>query len=646
VWAALGQGETTGHMDVLFIVMPFADVDRPSIGVSLLKAEIDHLGFRSRVLYCNLDLAEQMGAGLYRQISNGISMNCMIGEWFFADSVFGGDVPPEYEYLDKVLSRTASEQLTSGILAARRYRAEFLKRCVNAIREAQPRVVAFTTTFHQTCACLAVAKEVKRDPNPPVVIFGGANCEGEMGQQLLQSCPWIDYVCTGEGDYAFPAFLQDVLKGSGRASIPGILGQGDGGPLTVPDVVRDLDELPAPDYSDYLSQMAVSPIRDQLEPTLLSESSRGCWWGAKQHCTFCGLNGRTMAYRSKSAERVFEELSFLRTTYGIRRISSVDNILDVRYIASLFPRLQASGLDLEMFYEVKANLRLEQLALLRAGGVQSIQPGIESLSNDILRRMKKGCTGLQNLQLLRWSHELGITVAWNLLGGFPGENSGDYEEMAALLPLLTHLPPPVACTPIRLDRFSPLFVQGEALGLRRIRPTAAYYYCFPFGRRELARLAYFFDFDYADGRRPADYMKPLQRAVGDWWQARSRPPEKQPRLDAEWLAGGELRIEDTRSCAGETAPRFPSVPAKLYAACDSARSIPHLARVLDGGATETSVRGMLDDFRRRKLMVEMDGHYLSLAVVKNRSMRPSTGVYYEDIAGRETAPSEPLLRLV
>jgi len=50
--------------------------------------------------------------------------------------------------------------------------------------------------------------------------------------------------------------------------------------------------------------------------------------------------------------------------------------------------------NLQLFYEVKVNLRYDQLAMLRAGGVRAIQPGIESLSNQVLRLMKKGCTSL------------------------------------------------------------------------------------------------------------------------------------------------------------------------------------------------------------------------------------------------------------
>jgi ribosomal peptide maturation radical SAM protein 1 len=632
-------------MDVVFAVMPFADVDRPSIGVSLLKARIASLGCSSRIAYFNLDLAEQLGYEQYRRISGGISMNSVTGEWFFADSAFGSDVPPEYEYVNKILSRGAPQQVVRDIVAARHKRQAFIARCAESIIADRPLIVGFSTTFDQTCACLAVAKAIKARANPPIVIFGGANCEGEMGHQLIQSVPWIDFVCTGEGDDVFPQFVENVLKGREDFSIPGILQQGKAAELTAPEVVHDLDRLPIPDYSDYVSQIQGSSLKQNLKPTLLIESSRGCWWGAKQHCTFCGLNGRTMGFRSKSVDRVFDELSFLTHTYGIKSISGVDNILDVRYIATLFPRLRDSGLDLDMFYEVKANLRFEQLALLRAGGVTAIQPGIESFSNDVLRRMKKGCTGLQNLQILRWSQEIGITVAWNLLGGFPGEDEAAYREMAALMPLFIHLPPPVACGPIRLDRFSPFFTNPEAFGMQQIRPTPAYYYCFPFNRRELKRLAYYFDFDYADGRQPLEYMRPVQVATNQWWEARMLPTDQQPRLDAEWLASDELVISDTRPCAIESAYHFSGDYAHVYAACDSVQSVSSVVRALGHGTAKGSVKSMLEHFMQRKLMVEMEDHYLSLAVVKNRSSF-MTGEWSDNIAGHETASSNALLRVV
>ena len=80
---------------------------------------------------------------------------------------------------------------------------------------------------------------------------------------------------------------------------------------------------------------------------------------------------------------------------------------------------------------MKANLTREQVRLLADAGVRHIQPGIESLSDHVLALMKKGVTGLRNVQLLKWCKEYGIEVDWNILYGFPGETREDYRRFCA-----------------------------------------------------------------------------------------------------------------------------------------------------------------------------------------------------------------------
>jgi ribosomal peptide maturation radical SAM protein 1 len=633
-------------MDLVFAVLPFADVDRPAIGVSLLKAHADRLGVSSRIVYCNFDLAELIGVELYNQISESLPSESLIGDWFFADILFGERIPFEQEYVEKVLSRFAQPGLVTQILDARRRRSEFIDRCVERIAALRPKVAGFTTTFHQTCACLAVAERLKRLANPPIVIFGGANCEGEMGLQILRSFPAIDYVCTREGDVVFPAFLNRLLREHDPSPPPGILRQGESTELTMPDMVRDLDSLPVPDYSDYFARLAESPLAPKLRVDLLIETSRGCWWGAKHHCTFCGLNGETMEFRSKTPRRAFEEMKQLATTYGVKRISCVDNILDVRFIPVLFPRLEASGLDLELFYEVKANLREEQIALMRAGGVRSVQPGIESFSNQVLRLMNKGCTGLQNIQLLRWCEEHGIMPAWNLLSGFPGEDPAEYVRTADLLPLLAHLQPPTSCSPIRLDRFSPFFTQTDRFGLQRLRPAPAYYYVYPFGRRELARLAYFFDFDYPDGRKPFEYTRVVKQAIDDWYTVRnpSLQPEQYARLDATLMDDGDILIADTRPCATAKSRLLTGIAAQALLRCDTSQTVAGLARQIK--TNEAEIRVALDSLRAWKLVVEMEDHYASLPVLRNRPAPRPTGESYVQAHIPQAPAAQPLLRIV
>ena len=503
-------------MDVSLVVVPFADVERPAIGVSLLSAEVARLGFACQLHYLNFDFAETIGRRLYTDISESLPAESLVGEWFFADKVFGDEIPQPELYLQRVLARLAQPSLIAQIMQARAERDAFLDRSVQHIMAAKPRIVGFSTTFHQTCVSLALARRLKALPDPPVVVFGGANCEGEMGLQMLRSFEWLDFVCTREGDLAFPLLVQRLMAGEDCSAIPGMLAQGHAEGLSTPELIEHLDDLPDPDYSDYFARISRCAPGFDLAPELLVETARGCWWGMKNHCTFCGLNGDTMSYRSKSPDRAFEEMRRLSQRWGVTKMDSVDNILDMRYFDTVFPRLAELKPPLELFFEVKANLKRSQVAALRAAGVRTIQPGIESLATDVLQLMDKGCTALQNLQLLRWCAEHGIAVAWNLLAGFPGEAPESYARQAELCPKLVHLQPPSSCSPIRLDRFSPLYTRAAEFGLQRVRPTAAYFHVFPLGRRDMARLASFFDFDHADGRKPERYLQATQQAVERW----------------------------------------------------------------------------------------------------------------------------------
>lgn len=606
-------------MDVVFAVMPFADVNRPAIGVSLLKAGLDRQGFHSAIEYFDVDLAETISYELYEFMANTLAIESMVGEWFFADLVFGDAIPHQDDYVARLLpDYVPQENFRENVLKARTLRHDYIQRCADRLQALKPRVVGLTTTFNQTCACLALARALKERPGAPIVIIGGGNCEGEMGLQMNRSFPWLDYVSTGEADVSFPLFLQRLLREGNADPLPGILRRGVSDQLTSPDPIFALDDLPIPDFSEYYQRIEQSPLKESIRPALLIETSRGCWWGAKQHCTFCGLNGNTMTFRSKSPERVFDELKQLSQTYGLKRIECVDNILDTRYINTLFPKLSESDLGIELFYEVKANLRYDQLATLYAGGLRAIQPGIESLSNEVLRLMKKGCTGLQNIQLLRWCEELGIAVAWNVLAGFPGEAPSEYQRQAELVPLLTHLQPPASCTPIRLDRFSPFFTKSNELGMQRLRPKPGYYYSYPLGRTELARLAYFFDFDYADGRDPFSYLAPLQTAINEWWTL--RPPDESkefPRLDA-YRSNDGVTLKDTRPHAVKPRHHLRGLQAELYMQCDAAQSLAALQRKLSAHHTAEAIQNSLNELLGARVMIEMEAQYLSLGVLRNR----------------------------
>lgn len=603
-------------MDVVFPVMPFADAGRPSMGVSLLSAEARQAGYSTSVQYLNLHLAEMMGLELYQMLATSFAPNMLVGEWFFADILFGTDIPSEAEYLDQIFApMSAATTLVPQILALRKRRAEFLEFCVDRIMAEEPKIVGFSTTFHQTCACLAVAERLKKRPDAPVIVFGGANCEGEMGHQLIRSFACIDFICCGEADVSFTRLLDRLIGDGPPDPIPGVLERGKSASVVRSDAITDMDALPYPEFDGYFADLQASKLAGIFDAHLVFETSRGCWWGAKHHCTFCGLNGDTMAFRSKAPDRAFNEIRYLTEHYRAKKLGCVDNILDMRYIDTLFPKLAEAGYQLEIFYEVKANLRFAQLKKMRDAGVLQIQPGIETFSDQVLKLMDKGCTGFQNIQLLRWCEELGIGVAWNILAGFPNESVGEYERMAGLIPLLTHLAPPCSCGLIRLDRFSPFHTRAEQLGFKKMRPARAYYYVFPFDRQEITRLAYYFDFDYEDGRVPQTYLAPIQREVQNWTAARAKEVSARPRLDA-WFEDGQVTIEDTRMAARAPRYQLSGLAADILLRCDIAATPEAVAK--EAGVSSAMVRDILADLLEQGLMAESGGKYLTLAVFRRR----------------------------
>lgn len=255
-----------------------------------------------------------------------------------------------------------------------------------------------------------------------------------------------------------------------------------------------------------------------------------------------------------------------------------------------------------------------QVSTLKSAGVNEFQPGIESLDSEILKYMHKGTTLLQNVQLLKWARECGISAKWNILYGVPGEQIEAYDRMASLVPSLVHLFPPMLVIPVRLQRFSPLFANPEQWGLHNIRASREYRAIYPFEQNDLDDLAYSFSADFNGKENVVEYTRPLLEAVGNWvkyWSA-----NEPPILAFERNSGGELTIYDTRPCHPNSIIELEGDDAIAYLACDAKRSISFIAAEVKkqrGNGNDTALRRGLDDLVERRLMLKEGDQYLSLA---------------------------------
>jgi ribosomal peptide maturation radical SAM protein 1 len=450
--------------------------------------------------YLNLNFAGIIGFPIYETLCE---QQALIGEWLFSRLLFREN-PQHSKYLItfKPLCDHIGQLTDVGISRLQeieeRIAPQFLTWASTSINWGRYEVIGFTSMFHQNVASVTLAKLIK-DLYPNVkIVFGGANYDGEMGQEYFRAFPWIDYAVIGEGEVVFPALVKHILAGGSDKLPPGVMARCGQAIQYEPNpaLFSDFHRMGCPDYDDYFDQLATvnSPAAEDFSRILLYESARGCWWGEKHHCTFCGLNAQSMKFRAKKPQQVLDELRYLSTRYHATRFRFVDNIIDMGYIDSVFGKLAEERYDLDIFIETKSNLPKRQIQTLAQGGVKVMQPGIESLSDTTLREMDKGVSPLQNLVCLKWSRYYNIHISWNILLGFPKETPEDYRKQIALIPSIMHLPPPESVGQFWLERFSPYFTYPDRYGIKITGPGVAYSYVYDPSRIDLGKVAY--DFEY------------------------------------------------------------------------------------------------------------------------------------------------------
>ncbi len=609
--------------------MPYGAITRPSIALGILKARLAEHGLSCRVHYANLDFAHRIGLDALRLVESA-RPETLVGEWTFAGAAF----PDRPTTLEAILGPAYAARGAATPVAAtlgpvaevyrwvRSVAPRFVDDTAARLLAGRPRIVACTSTFEQHCASLALLRRVKALDPSVVTLLGGGNCEAEMGWATLREFPWVDVVVSGEADDLIVPLCRALLRHGpavAASEVPtGVLVREhlERGAYGRPDapvpraVVERLDGTPVPEYGDYFAALARSSFRDEVRAALPVETSRGCWWGQKSQCTFCGLNGTGMAYRSKSPARVRAEFAALAGRHGVSRLQVVDNILDMAHLRTVLLELARDGAPHQLFYEIKANLRRDQVAALAAAGVTKVQPGIEALHDGPLRLMAKGNTAAINVQLLKYAREQGISCVWLLLVGFPGEDDRWHEEVARWLPAIYHLQPPSAIVRVRYDRFSVYHQAPERFGLR-LRPLPGYAAVYPSGPGALADLAYFFeDAATADGATPG--IEALGRRLAEWQRLFAEP--LRPVLCVT-DRGDAVDLLDTRPDAARRRTTLGALDADVYRACDPALTAAELTRRLARpGADADAVRAALGRLVDQRLVLDLHGRYLALGV--------------------------------
>ena len=509
------------------VSMPWNSVVRPSIQVGTLRAVAEEEGWQVTSEYAYLSFyglgrevlgfSESEWADAYETISEKL-YHMAVGDWIFARR--HGESQQRDRYFAELREMRVDDETIALIDSLRPVAERHVAETAAALLASDPDVIGFTSMFSQNGPTLAVAERLRASGYRGVIVLGGSNCEGSMGRALLGNYPAVEAVVDGPGEDAFVALLRQVEAGGPVRSQGRLLTRcpaedsSDEGEAKVSPTGLS---VPVPNYDGFFEQLRAAGLESlESEITLPVEFSRGCWWGANTHCTFCGLNGATMAYRSKDPDSVADELRYLMDRYGVFDFFAVDNILDLKYLDTALPLVEKLNTDHSLFFEVKANMEWADIRSMRRAGVRSVQPGIESLSTEGLRLLKKGSTAFQNVRFLLGCAEYGVRADWNILTGYPKETPESIRAQLDIVASLSHLTPP-HITLIRFDRFSPYVESPESFGLSLSKPLPGYRYVYPeLSGEDLWSIAYHFEGDFHDDVRNVDIRRRLAARVRLW----------------------------------------------------------------------------------------------------------------------------------
>ena len=546
---------------IALINMPFGGVRSPSLALTQLKSVVD-AEFKDRVSvkihYLNQDFAHFLGVELTQRLSISTeSYISGIGDWIFRQVAFPELPDNTATYFQRYFPvRTPQiEAIKQVVLQKRKGLDAFLSGLIDKYKLAEADIVGFTSMFSQNVASFALARKLK-EKNPKIItVIGGAACEAPMGQEIAKNFKPMDFVFSGPGLKSFTQFVRHCLDGEFDKchSIRGVFSRRNCGlgtltPLTVIGEEIDIDVPIELDYGEFIEDYQKQFGQGARKPILFFETSRGCWWGQKAHCTFCGLNGQTMNYRTMNPENALAQFNQLfNYAEHVDRIDAVDNIMPKSYLQDVFPRLKPPQ-NVGIFYEVKADLTEEEVKIISDAHVRWVQPGIEALNTSTLKLMKKGSSVFQNLQLLKNCIAYDVNPGWNLLIGFPGEHEDVYKKYLKDIPLLTHLTPPEDVFPARFDRYSPYFMKAQEYGLD-LAPMDYYSFIYPFSKGSLMNLAYYF----SDRNSRAEYLKWTTKWIGElrvkvaqWRAGWDQNPKTPPQLFFK-DNGHSTRVHDSRT---------------------------------------------------------------------------------------------------
>lgn len=260
-----------------------------------------------------------------------------------------------------------------------------LKDFLRAIKAIRPDMVAISFNSFNRAGAYHIIKNVKDLNKDIFVVLGGVHPSTLYGQLFKYFYEHIDFIIQSEGEISLCQLCDALESGHDHKGISGLVYKdGKGGFVANPvsEIAADLDGLPIPDYS-----YAAEEIKRKGLAFLIT--SRGC----PVNCSFCSTSSFWgQKVRVNSPERVGSEVE-LALRSGAKRLFFHDDTFNLGIDRTL--RLAEVLKKFNVEYTIQARVKPVNEELIRElaeSGCKHISWGVESLSDKILGRIRKGIT--------------------------------------------------------------------------------------------------------------------------------------------------------------------------------------------------------------------------------------------------------------
>ena len=299
---------------------------------------------------------------------------------------------------------------------------------VKAVRDFSPDLIIINTAFPSIKGDMKVATELK-ETLPSVKIAAIGLYPTLFENKFLEEFPILDFAVIGESEWVIKELVRALEIGKKIDEVDGLIWRtGDGIRVNAPQNIEenDLNELPFP-ARDLLNNEAYRLPTDGKKFTLLSVG-RGCPFT----CSYCVANtyyGKK--FRKRSVNSVVDEIEECVKKYNIKSFLfwGESFTFDSLYGEAICDEIIKRGLKITWSTTSRVDTLNEKLLeKMKQAGCILLGLGIESTSQEVLDKARKGINLDKIKKAIKMVKKAGISSMGHFVFGLPGDTKESAEE--------------------------------------------------------------------------------------------------------------------------------------------------------------------------------------------------------------------------